>query len=191
MRFVADEVWQQLDPYAGQLAERTVRRLRFAIAVAAALTLAVVAVWWSGVIVPRVSWPPKAAGWSWSTGPDTVEHDVLVLNRGRRPIEVAGIGRSGTGLPLVAVHGALPATLRPGQTMEVRLVYRVTDCAAVTDEPWPVPVRIQRPWGIYTAYVAVPTHTSPDAPAVRSFTDRDPYAVEWQRALADRHCADG
>lgn len=189
-RLVSDGVWRQLDPYAGQLAGRTVRRLRLTAAAVVALAVAVGALWWSGLVLPRLAWPAGSGGYGWSTGPDVVRHDVMIRNEGWTPVEVLGLGRGGAGLRLVEVRGVFPTTLRPGQTMEAAVVYRVTDCAAVTADPWPVPVRVRRPWGIYTAYVSLPTQTSPAAPeGLRSYTGRDPYAVEWQRALADASCA--
>ena len=121
-----------------------------------------------------------------------MEHEVPVVNRGRRPIDVLGVGRSGPGLQLDAVRGTLPSTLHPGESLTVTLVYRVTDCTAVPADPWPVPVRVKRPWGRYTAYLELPAGTSPDAPdGMRNFVGRDPYAVEWQRALADLACKGG
>jgi hypothetical protein len=190
-RLVADEVWARLDPMAGQLVPRAVRRLRLAATIAAALAVVLAALWWSGLVVPRVS-IVKSSGFAYSVEPTVVTHQVPIVNLGRRPVDVLGVGRSGPGMRLDAVRGAVPTTLHPGESLTVTLVYRVTDCAAVPADPWPVPVQVKWPWGRYTAYLALPTHTSPDAPDdMRSFTGRDPYAVEWQRALADLACKGG
>src|SRR5690606_9122870 len=142
----------------------------------------------SGLVVPRVSWS-DSLGWGSSASPDQVSHEVVVENKGWTPVEVLGMGRSGAGLELLEVRGTFPTTLEAGQIMRVEVVYRVTDCAAVTADPWPVPVRVQRPWGVHTSYVQLPHQTSWDAPGAYSYTGRDPYAVEWQRWLADRACA--
>jgi hypothetical protein len=73
--------------------------------------------------------------------------------------------------------------------MEAVLIYRVTDCAAVPAGVWPVPVTVKRFWGTATGYVLPPTSTSPNAPqGMREYRGRDPYAVEWQRAVADVSC---
>lgn len=186
---VSDLVWQQLDPYAGRLSARTVRRLWTGVAIVATAAVAAGVLWWSGLIVPNLAWP-HYAGYSASTSPELVMHEVVVANKGWAPVEVLGMGRSGAGLELVEVRGTFPTTLEPGQTLQAELVYRVSDCAAVTVDPWPVPVRVRRPWGVHTSYLDLPEKTSLNAPeGLRSYTGRDPYAVEWQRWLADKSCA--
>jgi hypothetical protein len=187
-RLVSDSVWQQLDPYAGRLSARTARRLRVGAAIVAIAAVSAGALGWSGLIVPNIGWP-RDGGWGASTSPELITHEVVVENKGWAPVEVLGMGRSGAGLELVEVRGTFPTTLEAGQTMQAELVYRVTDCAAVTDEPWPVPVRVRRPWGVHTSYVELPDKTSWDAPSAYSYTGRNPYAVEWQRWLADMSCA--
>ena len=102
---------------------------------------------------------------------------------------MVAIGRSGPGFELRTVRAALPTTLRPGDDMDVVLVYRVTDCGAVPADAWPVPVTVRRAWGTATGYVQPPTGTSPSAPdGMREYQGRDPYAVEWQRLVADYSC---
>jgi hypothetical protein len=124
-------------------------------------------------------------------------HGFTVVNAGWTAITVVGAGRDGPGLSLQAVSTdpdgkvalPLPSTVEPGGTLTFVLRYRVTDCAAVPAEPWPVPIRVQRPWGVQSVYVAIPTHTSRHAPeGMRSYSGRDPWAVEWQRDLADEDC---
>jgi hypothetical protein len=185
---VTDEVWSKLDPYAGQLTPRTIRRVRIAVATVVALAVAAAGLWWSGLVVPRVSWPTGNVGYGSSTAPGWMEHDLLIENNGLRPVDIVEVGRSGPGLRLTKVEGQLPARLMPGSRLELRLVYAVTDCAAVPAEAWPVPVRVKRASGTYTAYVDLPTESHPPN-GYREFVGRDPDAVEWQRALADGSCA--
>jgi hypothetical protein len=187
-RLLSDEVWHRLDPYAGQLRPRTVVRLRSAAAFGVVMAIVAGLLWWSGALLPRVGWPHGAA-WGSGVHPGSIEQVVVIANQGLFPVEVVGIGRSGAGLRLARVFVHFPITLEPGQRLNVVLVFEVTDCAAVTAEPWPVPVRVKRFWGTQTRYVPVPTSTSLDAPeGFRSYTGRDPYAVEWQRGLADESC---
>jgi hypothetical protein len=185
---VSDEVWRQLDPDAGRLARQTVLRLRWSMAGVLVLALLVGLAWRSGVVVPRLTW--ANTGYSWGgIGAGVVEYELPVTNRSWTSAEVVAIGRSGPGLELQTARAELPAMLAPGQGMDVMLVYRVTDCAAVPADAWPVPFTVRRTWGTVTAYVQPPTGISPDAPSgVREYQGRDPYAVEWQRLMADLAC---
>ena len=118
--------------------------------------------------------------------------DLLIVNHGWTSAEIVGAGRSGPGLRLADVSGTLPITLAPGQSVSLRLRYRVTGCAAVPATPWPVPVQVTRPWGTVTVFIQLPTMDPPGTPSgMRTFTGSDPYAVPWQRALADESCAAG
>jgi hypothetical protein len=186
-QLVSDLVWQQLDPLAGALPRRTVRRLRWGVLAAVLLAIVLGLVWRSGIVVPRVAWS-ELASYAYETHPGLVKHEVVLTNRGWTTVTVTGAGRSGPGLELTGVSGPLPATLRPGGELRLFLTYRVTDCAAVSADPWPVPVQVSTWWGTYTAYVDLPTGTARNAPEARSYSGRDPYAVEWQRNLADLSC---
>jgi hypothetical protein len=188
VNLVSDEVWRQLDPDAGRLPRRTVVRLRWSIASMLAIAVVAGLGWWSGLVVPRLAW--SSTGYSWSSIEDgIVQYEMPVTNRGWTSAEVVAIGRSGPGFELQTARAELPATLAPGQRIDVTLVYRVTDCAAVPGGAWPVPFTVRRAWGTVTAYVQPPTGTSPDAPAgMREYRGRDPYAVEWQRLVADLVC---
>ena len=174
MTLVSDEVWRQLDPGAGRLPRRTVLRLRWTISTTLALALLVGLGWRSGVVLPRLGWPNDGEGWSIEG--NRVEYSMHIANRGWTSVEVLDVGRSGPGFVLDSVRAQLPTTLRPGESMEAVLIYRVTDCAAVPAGEWPVPVTVKRPWGTATGYVLPPPETSPKAP-------------QWQRALADVSCA--
>ena len=188
MTLVSDEVWRQLDPDAGRLSRRTVLRLRWSLAGAVALALLVGAVWQSGLTVPRLAWTPDS-GYGWSTQDRTIEFEVRIANRGWTPVDIIGIGRSGPGFELRAIRAELPTTLRPGEDLDAVLLYQVTDCAAVPADEWPVPVTVRRTWGTATGYVQPPTQPSMSAPTgTREYQGRDPYAVEWQRAVADMVC---
>jgi hypothetical protein len=184
---LSNEVWRQLDPEAGRLPRRTVQRLRWTVATVLVLALLAGVGWRSGLITPRLAWPN--AGGGLELRGNRVEYEVHVVNRGWTPIEVVGLGRSGPGFELVEVHATLPTTLKPGERMDAVLLYRINDCAAVPAGPWPMPVQVRRTWGTVTAYVDIPTGTSPGAPdGMRQFTGRDPYAVQWQRLVADLAC---
>lgn len=192
-RLVSDLVWQQLDPMAGALPPRTVKRLRWGVAIAIALGIALGLVYYSGIVLPRVAWS-QSDGYSYETNistatdPGIVKHELVLTNRGWTTVTVTGAGRSTAGFELAGVSGTLPATLPPGGELRLFLSYRVTDCDAVTADPWPVPVQVSMWWGTYTAYIDLPTGTARSAPNMRTYSGRDPYAVEWQRNLADLSC---
>jgi len=197
---LTDEVWTQLDPHAGRLSRRVATRLWTGGAVAVIVLLAGVLAWWAGLVVPRLAWPGGDGGYAYSAPPGgPVAHEVTIVNAGRIPVHVVGIGRDGPGLKLQAVSTAFdtvvparfPLAIEPGQTLTVTLVYQITDCSAVGRQPWPVPVRVERPWGEQTAYVSLPVKTSRDAPTERFWTGEDPFAVQWQRHLTDLACHPG
>ena len=187
-RYVSDEVWRQLDPRAGRLPRRTTLRVWIAATLVAVVAAATGVVWGSGAVVPRLVYPLTAAT-SASGGPTgPLMRELTVENRGWVALTLLGAGRDAPGLDLAEVAGTFPVTLVPGDRLSFVLVYRLTDCAAVPVGPWPVPVRVERPWGEQTAYVAVPAEPGPAAPDSYSYSGRDPYGVEWQRALADLAC---
>jgi hypothetical protein len=187
---VSDEVWAELDPRAGRLSREATRRLVIGVLVVLALVASGGLAWQSGLILPRVVWP-ETAGWGASSGPGTISHQLVMENQGWTPVTLTGAGRDGPGLTLDRVFTVFPVTLKPGQQITIDLTYRITDCAAITRDPWPVPVRIDRWWGEQTAYLDLPTMTSDDAPDDFSYSGENPYAVEWQYALADLACHPG
>jgi hypothetical protein len=185
-----DDVWAQLDPDAGRLPRRTRRRIRVA-AIAAAAFLVIIGLGWQwGAVVPRVG----GSGHGAMSGPGVMAVTVDVRNTGWTGMRVVGVGRSGPGLRLTRVDGTVPADLGDASSASYTLYYDVTNCAALPTGPWPVPVRIQRPWGVWTGWIGVepmvPMGDSPNPPppGMRSFTGRDPYAKEWQVALANMTC---
>jgi hypothetical protein len=185
---ISDDVWRQLDPEAGRLPRRTVLRLRWSLGGAFVLAVLAGLVWQSGLTVPRLGWTDNS-GYGWSIEGRHVEYEMRISNDGWTPVTVTTLGRSGPGLALRSVRAQLPTTLRPDESMDATLVYDVTDCAAVPADAWPVPVTVSRVWGTATGYVHPPTVTSPTAPTgMREYQGRDPYALEWQRGLAEYAC---
>ena len=176
---LTDVVWRQLDPYAGRLSRRTVRRIRWGVAALLLLTAIGELVWYAGVLVPRVSW--RSPGYGFGSSPP--HHSVIVHNDGLRPIRVLGVGRSGPGFRLDRVDGPLPSTVEPGEYLELVLIYAVTDCAAVPTGPWPVPVVVERPWGVQTVYVQPPLLPATTHEGTSHWPD-----LEWQHWLADTAC---
>ncbi len=146
---VSDEVWARLDPGAGRLSRRTSARMWLAAFLAVALTCLGVLVWRTGLCVPQLRWPN---GWSWTASEDgpLVTFAVQVRNDGNFPVTINGAGASGPGLEWVGMEGSFPAVLPPHAELELRMVYRITDCALVSTGVWPVPVRVARPWGEMT-----------------------------------------
>ena len=194
---VSDEVWQRLDPVAGRLPRRSVRRLRVIIAAASVLVTVAALVWYSGAAVPRLRWSEEG-GFMWATGPDFVSQAVHVVNDGWLTVSIVGAGRSGPGLKLIAVQDGppdpvmvrsnpLPHVLQPGESLTLVVVYRITDCSVITTDPWPVPVRVQRPWGTQTVDIPVP----PQVGTRNSGYASGPYLpmIEWQRAISDQLCS--
>lgn len=183
---LSDVVWRQLDPHAGRLSPRTARRVQWAIAVALVAVVVGELCWYAGLIAPRLSWTDTLGseyGW------DPVHHSVSVHNDGLLPVRVLDVGRSGRGFTLQGVTGDLPATVDPGGDLKVVLTYQVTDCAAVPAGAWPVPIRVERPWGVQTVYIGLPTKQDDEAPdGLVTEEVRQRHAVEWQQWLADVAC---
>ena len=153
--------------------------------------LGLLAVWQSGAVLPRVTTGMNGNGMM----ADGLHHQFMetveVRNSGWTSMTVDGIGRSGSGLRLTSVDATFPVELPPSTGRVFSLSYDVTDCAAVPQGEWGIPVRIQRAWGVWSAWVRpqpfVPMGV--DVPGVRRFSGSDPYAKEWQAALAFTACA--
>jgi hypothetical protein len=185
---VSDEVWRQLDQHAGQLSARTYRRVRWLAVIAIVAAVVLATSWYAGVPGPRLT-----AGWNGrlaNTDTRVFQHEITITNQNRwLPVRIEEVGRDGPGLNLLPVTGFTPQTLALGEALSFTLSYQVTDCAAVPDEPWPLAVRIHRPWGVQTLHVQLPGELSDDAPAEYSVSDgQDPYEIPWQRAAAEVAC---
>jgi hypothetical protein len=133
------------------------------------------------------------------TGPRAAEQTMIlnVENRGWQSVRIVGAGddRAGVRTLRATVDNApltpqSPYVVDPGGTVKIALVLQFTDCWAVSDQPWPIPIRVARPWGTHAIHVF---HRPIRAASDRggwSVTDRgDPHAVEWQRWIADDICA--
>lgn len=196
-QWVHDDVWDQLDRHAGALSRGQRNRLLAATLTAAVALGAGFAVDRSGVVRARLALAADA-GYeaSVSLDPKILTRQIVVRNTGWTTIRVVGVGQDGPGLKLLGpadaggptkysdIQGTQPPfDLHPGETATLVVVYRVTDCAAVPAGPFPVPVRVDRPWGTQTIRVSLPpTYEGPDGYAV------DPPMTEWQKAMADQAC---
>ena len=154
----------------------------------AVLILAAGLAWRAGAVAPRFA---PGSGSEYGVERGTLFYGISLRNTGYVPVTIVDAGRNGAGLELTAVDGDFPITLRHGEEARIKLHYRVTDCAAVTSDAWPVPVIIERPWGTQTADVALPPQRQsewqgPDLPPLRVVRDGP---VEWQRSQADAACA--
>src|SRR5262245_14187391 len=142
---VSEVVWRQLDPGAGRLSRRTVWWLRGGIVAAALLGVIATLAWRSGAVYPRLTWA-NMGGFMYETGPTLVSYGVPVHNDGWGSVRIVDAGRSGPGLELVSVQEAPPMAdeidppmlrrdLGAGDDMRLVLVYRITDCAAIGEDP--------------------------------------------------------
>lgn len=152
--------------------------------------------------MPRVT-EGSSFGYGYAGRSLTFYYEFEITNRGLIPVEVVGVGRPGPGLepvpyppefagePYEAVNEF--GSLAPGEEMRVAVAYEVTDCDAVPDESWPVPVEIARPWGVYTVWIELPlqSHSDFNLPPDRTHATGAvswQHDVEWQRSLADAAC---
>ena len=124
-----------------------------------------------------------------TVAPTSFQTIFEVRNRGLVPVTIVGVGRDGPGLKQTSLGMTLPLTVQPGANVTVAITYSITDCSDYIREPWPLPIRIDPPWGEQTVYVIPPALSNPDAPDSYSYSgDRDPYALEWQDSLAQMAC---
>src|SRR5262245_37247649 len=150
-RMVSDEVWQQLDPHAGRLPERTTRRLWRIAAVMSVFMATAAAAWYGGLAVPQLAAENQSASTTGSINePAEVTHEVRIRNNGWVSIRVTGAGLRVPGLRLEGVTGDFPHALVPGESMTVTLRYLVTDCAAASGRELVILVHVDRPWGTQT-----------------------------------------
>ncbi|MEU8261488.1 hypothetical protein AB0C02_12820 [Micromonospora sp. NPDC048999] len=192
---IADEVWRRLDPDAGRMTRRGARRLAVSLLAVAVLAGAGLVLWSIGIVVPRLR-AIEASGFLAQINPEerSFAYGVHIRNDGQVSVVVQAVGAEGPGLELTDarnLEGTLPTTLHPGEVIEIRLGYRVTDCTAVSTEDWPIPVRVKGPLGAHTVDVMPPTLRLPgEAPDETMWSgDRDPYGRSWQDALARQACA--
>ena len=128
--------------------------------------------------------------------PKILTQQVPVKNTGWTTVRVTGIGQDGPGLRLVGPSDAEglkqasdiggkqpPFDPHPGQTAIMVVAYRVTDCTAISSGPFPIAVRVDRPWGTETIDVPLPRQT-PNTPGWTI----DGADIEWQKAAADQAC---
>jgi hypothetical protein len=181
---LTDEVWQTLDRDAGRMSRRTFGTLLASAAIVGVLAAAGFVGWRSGLLWPNVVRPETHASWGIDVQTHTFDITFPVRNDGLVPVDITGVGRSGTGLTLTR-SAINESHLGAGDTTEIALSYQVTDCAAVQSGSWPVPLHVSRG---RTAYVQAPEMTL-NAPGSYSYSGgRDPYAVEWQVKLAGIAC---
>ncbi|MDQ1724785.1 MAG: hypothetical protein QOG52_1813 [Frankiaceae bacterium] len=184
-----DHVWQQLDPLAGRLTPVARRQARRWAIAALALLIAGVVAWQSGVLVPHVVRGNAGGnGWSANSQARQVTTTVEIRNDGWQSLRVTGVGRSGPGMTLRSVNMAFPVEVQPSTSVQVTLSYDITDCAAVPRGRWPVPVRVQRPWGTFTSWVDLERGIPPVTPTPHGLFNSGPYEQEWQALLAITAC---
>ncbi len=183
-----DALDQQTDPGASRPPWRFTLPKIFGAVLLPVLLVATGALWWLGGVTPRFE-----LGGDSDYGADrgTIYYGFSVRNTGNVPMTIISAGRRGDGLELTSVEGTLPITLRHGEQTRLTLRYRIVDCAAVTSDPWPIPVTVKRPWGPQTVHLAL----SPQDNAQWQGPDLPPLLVvrtgpvEWQRSQADLACA--
>jgi hypothetical protein len=176
-----------MEPNAARVPRRMARQ-RWIGAMITVLILAAGVAWWAGAVTPRFG---PGGGSEYGAHRGTIFYGISLRNAGYLPVAIIDAGRSGAGLELTAVDGDFPITLRRGEEIRIKLHYRVTDCAAVTSDAWPVPVTVERLWGAETVNIALPPQRQsewqgPDLPMLRVARNGP---VEWQRSQADMACA--
>lgn len=200
-QYVSDEAWRRLDPYAGRLSHRDMARAAAAAAAVVLLLVGGYAVAVSGALVPRLA-HDGSGGYGFDPDePALIHYEFEVVNEGRFLLDIVGVGRAGPGLEPVAYPSALAGAptdavsagrLEPGGKLLLGVAYRVTDCDAVPDGPWPVPVRVARPWGAQTVWIGLPTQSGRDfdlpPDRIQEGSQSWDEQVEWQRNLADAAC---
>lgn len=172
-------------------AARVPRRIALQLWLGAMITVLILAAglaWWAGAVTPRFG---PGGGSEYGVDRGTIFYGISLRNTGYLPVTIIEAGRSGAGLELTAVDGDFPITLQRGEETWIKLHYRVTDCAAVTSDAWPVPLIVERLWDAQTVNIALPPQRQSewqgsDLPPLRVARDGP---VEWQRRQADMACA--
>ena len=184
-----DDVWRALDPDAGRLSRRQRLHLWLAGVLALAVVAALTVVWQSGVVVPHIVRGASDDSWSADTATHRVTRTIEIRNDGWGTAHVLSVGRSGPGIALRSVDTALPTDLPPSTGVVVTLTYDVTDCAAVPQGNWPIPVRVQRPWGAWTSWVGPEAGIPPTTKTPGGLFRPTEYEVPWQRVLSLTACS--
>ncbi len=149
------EVWRQLDFTTGLPSRLTRTRLAVALVAAMVVSLGFVVLWHSGVITPRLDWPRNGYGTSWKEEPGHFEMVFPVENHGWQPLTIVSAGESQPGLELEPpLAGWYPIRVAPGAQAEIRVSYRVSDCAAFAALK-SIPVRVQRAWGTQSGRISM------------------------------------
>ncbi len=205
-RLVSDEVWQQLDPAGGRVRRQTVLRF-WRIGVPTVLALfAAASAWASGGVVPWLHEADLGLATSVAmddangrTGPRPAEQtmNLHIQNDGELAVRIVGVGGDRAGIRMLRataeghpITPRSPYVLDPAHAVEITMYLQFTDCAAVSTQPWPIPVRVARPWGTQTVHVShLPIRAMSDHGGWSVAYRGDPRAVEWQRWIADDVCA--
>ncbi|MGI5282048.1 hypothetical protein ACQEVF_01845 [Nonomuraea polychroma] len=115
----------------------------------------VLVLWSSGLVSARLGVHGVEGSFrSSNSATRTVSIRFGIKNNGWTPVTIVGAGRSSSFMRLLRIEDMrTPMTLNPGETTAINFVYQVTDCANITIEEWPIPVRVERLWGTQTIYV--------------------------------------
>jgi hypothetical protein len=141
--WVTDEVWASLDPMAGRLSRRTVRRFLAASAVTLGFGIVAGLLLWQGLLSPRIS--AQIGGGGTRIGSSQVTVQLELINHGPRPVQIASLAAS-SGLELTSATG-LPHRLGAHSSRDVTVRVRIVDCSAVRSGSGSLDLRIDRFWG--------------------------------------------
>ncbi|GAA0980697.1 hypothetical protein GCM10009555_047640 [Acrocarpospora macrocephala] len=125
----------------------------------------------------------------WSSG-DTRTFSIRfgIRNDAWTSVTIVDAGRSSSFMRLLKIEETrMPITLEHGDTAYVEFVYQVTDCDNVPNEEWPIPVQVERPWGVQTEYVEPPPQDpnfSEDSP----LNEDESITWQWHGARASYVC---
>jgi hypothetical protein len=141
--WVSDEVWQSLDPRAGDLsrrARRTLWLLEAVLLVAVALVLAALA---SGLGKARVIVEPSSLQLRTDSHP--AEATMHITNVGSTTATISQIGAD-HGVTVTSARG-LPVHLKAHSQVTVTVQLSVTHCAAARQAPPQLTARVEQFWG--------------------------------------------
>jgi hypothetical protein len=195
--WVSDAVWEQLDPRAGALSRTQWKTIVAGCAATVLLGAAAYSLDRSRVVDAQIR--RTDAGWSGATSvnPKIIVRQFTVKNTGWTTARIVGFGKDGPGLKLLGpgdVGGPtkysdipsprLPFDLGPGQSTPLVIYYAITDCGAVPSDSFPIPIRVDRPWGTQT----IDIHLQPSYVTQGEGFQIDPPEIGWQKAMADSAC---